>query len=313
MQPGPSDGTATVKFVDVGQADMGFPSPGIFSFALENGMKLKSAFHWGALDTFSLAFRKGEGTQRSEDARRQDHPARLGRLAVDRRSDAGRAGRRHHQGEVCRSRLADLGHGAGRPARAMPRSPGKACAPSGSAAGSTSNTGSACSSRRCLPTPIVVRAADLEDPDKKAFLDKYLRGWAMGLEVRLPQPARRGAGRVRAVPVARQANIGPELGTMSILQQIATSFAATCRKRKGWGEHDMAAWQTFFDKIYELRQITKPVKAEDVCTNACIAAANDFDHDKVKADAAGLQAAGRSRGDRYRGRQGAPLRPGRSA
>ena len=62
MQPGPSDGTATVKFVDVGQADMGFPSPGVFSFALENGMKLKSAFHMGALDTFSLAFRKGEGT-----------------------------------------------------------------------------------------------------------------------------------------------------------------------------------------------------------------------------------------------------------
>ena len=41
MQPGPSDGTATVKFVDVGQADMGFPSPGVFSFALENGMKLE--------------------------------------------------------------------------------------------------------------------------------------------------------------------------------------------------------------------------------------------------------------------------------
>src|SRR5690349_13104486 len=62
MQPGPSDGTATVKFVDVGQADMGFPSPGVFSFALENGMKLKSAFHMCAKDTFSLAFRKGEGT-----------------------------------------------------------------------------------------------------------------------------------------------------------------------------------------------------------------------------------------------------------
>ena len=33
------------------------------------------------------------------------------------------------------------------------------------------------------------------------------------------------------------------------------------------------------------KQITKPVKAEDVCTNDCIAAANDFDHAKVKADA----------------------------
>src|SRR5688572_6169066 len=58
MEPGPSDGTATVKFVDVGQADMGFPSPGIFSFALQNGMKLKSVFHMGARDTFSIAFRK---------------------------------------------------------------------------------------------------------------------------------------------------------------------------------------------------------------------------------------------------------------
>ena len=61
IQPGPSDGTATVKFVDVGQADMGFPSPGVFSFALKQGMKLKSVFHEAARDTFSLAFRKGEG------------------------------------------------------------------------------------------------------------------------------------------------------------------------------------------------------------------------------------------------------------
>jgi NitT/TauT family transport system substrate-binding protein len=83
-------------------------------------------------------------------------------------------------------------------------------------------------------------------------------------------------------------NIGPELGTTSILQQIAV-FRGDMSKRKGWGDHDMAAWQTFFDKIYELKQITKPVKAEDVCTNACIEAANDFDHDKVKADADGYK------------------------
>ncbi len=49
MQPGPSDGTATVKFVDVGQADMGYPSPGVFAFGLQNGMDLTSVFHMGAL------------------------------------------------------------------------------------------------------------------------------------------------------------------------------------------------------------------------------------------------------------------------
>ena len=57
----------------------------------------------------------------------------------------------------------------------------------------------------------------------------------------------------------------------------------------GWGDHDMAAWQTFFDKVYELGQIKTAVKAEDVCTNACIGPANDFDHEKVKADALAIE------------------------
>ncbi len=75
----------------------------------------------------------------------------------------------------------------------------------------------------------------------------------------------------------------------------------------------MAAWQTFFDKIYELKQITKPVKAEDVCTNDCIGAANDFDHDKVKADADAYELGGRLRQTiDVEERQGAPLRPGRA-
>ena len=72
---------------------------------------------------------------------------------------------------------------------------------------------------------------------------------------------------------------------MSLLQNLNV-VRGDMSKRKGWGDHDIAAWQTFFDKIYELKQITKPVKAEDVVTNDIIGPANDFDHDKVKADAA---------------------------
>ena len=58
---GPSDGTATVKFVALGQADMGFPSPGVFSFAIENGLDLVSVWNMGAVDVFNFAFRPGEG------------------------------------------------------------------------------------------------------------------------------------------------------------------------------------------------------------------------------------------------------------
>ena len=38
LEPGPSDATATVKLVDQKQSDMGYPSPGVFSLGLEQGI-----------------------------------------------------------------------------------------------------------------------------------------------------------------------------------------------------------------------------------------------------------------------------------
>ena len=79
-------------------------------------------------------------------------------------------------------------------------------------------------------------------------------------------------------------NLGPELGLMSILQQMNV-FRGEMDAREGWGWHDMASWQRFFDLSAEIGQNATPIDAEAVCTNALIPAANDFDHDQVKADA----------------------------
>ena len=112
LEPGPSDATATVKLVDQNQADMGYPSPGVFSLGLAQGIPLVSVFHMGGADVFDFAFRKGEAPADIKGTRGQDHRARQRRLAVDRRPDAEGGGRRHHQGQICRRRLADLGHRA---------------------------------------------------------------------------------------------------------------------------------------------------------------------------------------------------------
>src|SRR6201988_3122947 len=40
LEPGPMEATATVKLVDQEQSDMGYPSPGVFSLALEQGIPL---------------------------------------------------------------------------------------------------------------------------------------------------------------------------------------------------------------------------------------------------------------------------------
>ena len=130
----------------------------------------------------------------------------------------------------------------------------------------------------------VVRAADLEDPDKKAFLDKYLRAWSMGLEFGYQNPTRRRRSGVRAVPdPGHQYRAGARHHLDPAADQRRS--AATWTSARAGATMTWRAWQIFFDKIYELKQITKPIKAEDVCTNDCIGPANDFDHAKVKADA----------------------------
>jgi NitT/TauT family transport system substrate-binding protein len=128
-----------------------------------------------------------------------------------------------------------------------------------------------------------IRAADLEDADKTEYLGKYLRGWAMGMEFAYHNPRAAVEIVFEQFPTLAS-SLGPEIGTVSILQQLAVN-RGDMSKRAGWGDHDMAKWQTFFDSIYKLGQVTKQFKAEDIATNELVAAANDFDVAKVKADA----------------------------
>ena len=286
MQPGPSDGTATVKFVDVGQADMGFPSPGVFSFAIENGMKLVSVFHMGARDTFSIAFRKGEGTKNLKHL--EGKTMLLGSAAWQAIADPMLAA----QGvDITKVNYVE----AGWPTWGTALASGQGdCALSWEglraewiATGLEFDYWLGVQNSKLPANTFVVRAADLEDPDRKAFLEQYLRGWAMGLEFGYQNPRAAVEAVFEQFPAFAN-NTGPELGTTSILQQINV-FRGDMDKREGWGWHDMSSWQAFFDQIHKIGQIKQPVKAEDVCTNGLIKAANDFDHAKVKADADAYQ------------------------
>jgi NitT/TauT family transport system substrate-binding protein len=79
-------------------------------------------------------------------------------------------------------------------------------------------------------------------------------------------------------------NVGPKLGTMSCLQ-LMNVMRGDWAKRQGWGWHDMASWQNFFDVSASIGQNQTPISAADVCTNDLIPGANAFDAAKVKADA----------------------------
>lgn len=282
MEPGPSDGTATVKFVDVGQADMGFPSPGIFSFALQNGMKLKSVFHMGARDTFSIAFRKGEGVADLKGL--EGKTMLLGSAAWQAITDPMLAA----QGvDVTKIKYVE----AGWPTWGTALAGGQGDAALSweglraewIATGLKFDYWLGVQKSKLPANTFIVRAADLEDADRKAFLEQYLRAWAMGLEFAHQNPRAAVEAVFEQFPAFAK-NTGAELGTTSLLQQDNV-FRGDMDKREGWGSHDMSSWQSFFDLTLKLGQIKEAVKAEDVCSNELIKAANDFDHAKVKADA----------------------------
>ena len=281
IQPGPSDGTATVKFVDVGQADMGFPSPGVFSFALNEGMKLKSVFHEAARDTFSLAFRKGEGPKDIKGI--EGKTILLGSAAWQPIVDPMLAA----QGvDISTIKYVE----AGWPTWGTALAGGQGDAALAWEGLRAEWIASDLAFEYWLgvqnsPLPantFVVRAADLEDADKKAVMAQYLKGWAMGLEFAEHNPRAAVQAVFDQFPTLAS-NVGPELGTTSILQQMNV-FRGDWDKRQGWGWHDMSSWQTFFDLTAQIGQTTA-MNAADVCTNDLIPAANEFDAAKVKADA----------------------------
>lgn len=284
MEPGPSDGTATVKFVAVGQADMGFPSPGVFSFALENDMDLVSVFNMGALDVFDFAFRPGEGVKDLKQL--EGKTILLGSAAwqsitdpmfaaagVDPKSIKYLEGGWPQWGTV-------LASGQGDAALAW-----EGLRADWEGKGLKFEYWLGVDHSSFPANSFVVRSADIEE--RREFLEAYLRGWAMGLEFGHHNP--RAATQIvfEQFPIVKK-NLGPELGTESMMQ-LANVFRGDMSKREGWGWHEMARWELFFKTLHEIGQVKTEVDVSKAVSNELIVPANDFDHDKVKADAEGYQ------------------------
>ena len=285
LEPGPMEATATIKLVDQGQSDMGYPSPGVFSLGLEQGIPLVSVWHMGAYDVFSFAFPKGKKPANPADLKGKQ--ILLGSIGWK---------------SICDPELAQLNVD---PASVNYAEAGALWGQAlsqgrGDAALSWEGlraqwTGQGLEFDYLLPyefsklpaNSFVIRKSDFEDQGKKALYEQYLRGWAMGLEFGYQNPRAATQIVLEQFP-ALASTLKPDVATESQMQ-LAKVFRGPWDKRQGWGWHDMAQWQFFFDLIHKIGQITKPIRAEDVCKNDYVQAANSFDKAKVQADAQGFQ------------------------
>ncbi len=285
LEPGPSDATATVKLVDQNQADVGFPSPGVFSLALSQGMPLVSAFHMGGTDVFDFAFRKGEKPDSLK--------ALEGKTIV-----LGSAGWQSICDPMLKAAGVDISKvkyvEGGWPAWGTVLKEGKgdsALAWEGLRAqwkgqGLDFDYILGREFSKLPANSFVIRKADFEDAAKKDLYGRYFQGWAAGLEFGKLNP--RAATQIVMEQFPGLASqMTPDVAVESMMQ-LANVFAGRMDERKKWGFHLMDSWQKFFDVGREIGQITVEFKTEDVVKNDLIDQANSFDAAKVKADADGF-------------------------
>lgn len=283
LQPGPPGGTAVVQFVSVGQADMGFPAPGILGNSIESKMGLVSVFGTGRLDLFNIAFRKGQGMKDLKGL--EGKTILLGSAAWQ---------------SIVDPMLAAVGVDtttvtyveAGFPnwTNALAAGQGDACLAWEGLRAALDSHGLKFDywlGMRGSPLPSnsqVVRRFDVEDPDKKVFLKKFLKGLAMGHEFADQNPRAATDIVFEALPATKEA-FGPRYGTESLMQ-IHRTFKGDMSKRAGWGEHDIAGFDLFFKMQKKVGLLSSDISAKDYVLNDFIAEANDFDKAKIKADAA---------------------------
>jgi len=285
LEPGPSDATATVKLVDQNQADMGYPSPGVFSLGLAQGIPLVSVFHMGGADVFDFAFRKGE--------KPADLKTLEGKTVV-----LGSAGWQ----SICDPMLLAAGVDiskveyveGGWPAWGTVLKQGKgdtALAWEGLRAqwkgqGLDFDYVLGRDFSKLPANSFVIRKADFDDEAKRKVYAAYLKGWAAGLEFGKQNPRAATQIVMEQFP-GLSSQMTPDVATESQMQ-LANVFAGRWDERKKWGFHIMDSWQLFFDTAKKTGQIPEAINAPDVVKNDLIDEANSFDAAKVKADADGF-------------------------
>jgi NitT/TauT family transport system substrate-binding protein len=111
----------------------------------------------------------------------------------------------------------------------------------------------------------------------------------MGLEFghNNPRAATQITMEAEGISAALQATFPDKAIAVQSMWQLADVFRGDWKTRDGgkWGWHSMDSWNTFLTTIKEIGQLTKEIKAEDIIFNDYVAAANEFDKAKVKADA----------------------------
>jgi NitT/TauT family transport system substrate-binding protein len=279
LEPGPIEATAGTKAVDTGQADVAYPSPGVYSLMIEQGSPLISVFEMGAYDVFDFAFPKGKAPASVKDL--EGKTVALGSAGWQGicNPEVAQAG-----GDISKINYVDAG-----PQWGQTLAQGQADSALSwaglraqwAAIGLDFDYILGKDWSKFPANSYVIRRSDFEDASLADIYGRYFRGWAQGLEFGYHNPVAATQITFEAQPALKDVFEDKQIAVES-MWQLAEVFRGDWAEREGWGWHSEEAWDLFLKTTFDIGQLSKELTAADVLSNDWVATANDFDHDAVK-------------------------------
>jgi NitT/TauT family transport system substrate-binding protein len=279
LEPGPIEATAGTKAVDTGQADVAYPSPGVYSLMIEQGSPLISVFEMGAYDVFDFAFPKGKAPASVKDL--EGKTVALGSAGWQGicNPEVAQAG-----GDISKINYVDAG-----PQWGQTLAQGQADSALSwaglraqwAAIGLDFDYILGKDWSKFPANSYVIRRSDFEDASLADIYGRYFRGWAQGLEFGYHNPVAATQITFEAQPALKDVFEDKQIAVES-MWQLAEVFRGNWDEREGWGWHSEDAWDLFLKTTFDIKQLSKELTAADVLSNDWVKAANDFDHDAVK-------------------------------
>ncbi|MCO6452192.1 MAG: ABC transporter substrate-binding protein [Caldilineales bacterium] len=285
LQPGPQESLAVTRLVAEGQADAGYPSPGVLVTSIDTGIPVILAWEMMMGQVFDFAVPKGSDIKSIADLKGKSISlwAPGANVVVDPilieagvdPADVEYVVGGAQWGQVVAQGQADA-------ALAW-----RGLAAQWDAQGLELDyiVGNDFSDHPSNGYDI--RKSDLDDPDKVDMWSRFFQCVAMGLDFARQNPRAAAQITYEQFP-ALQEQMTPQLALDSMLQ-LACGYYESYELGLGYGYHDMDNWDNYIQTVFDLGQIENRLAVEDVVTNQFVEAANNFDKERVKQDAENFQ------------------------
>lgn len=282
MEPGPLDALATCKFVDQKQADIGYPSPGVLTAAIDAGMDVIMTYDLMATQVFDFGMRPDSDIKTIQDL--EGKSISLGtpgwQVIVDPiLVEAGI--------DPSTVEYVNAGDQWGQ-AAALGQADAALCWK-----GLRSQWAAQGIELRYLIGGVdfskmpangyCIRKSDLKDEKQTTILNNALKASAMGIHFTRNNPRAAAQITYNLFP-AVQEQMTPKLAFAS-LQELHEMYSWADRNGYGYGWASEEAWGEYLKILADLGQTKTLLPLEDVFTSKYIDEINDFDHGRVANDA----------------------------